>query len=862
MNRSRFWRRPLRSVDKSLVIGSLTLVVAACPTVIAPLRASEETVRFQRDVLPILADHCFPCHGFDAGQREAGLRFDLRESAIQALDSGATAIVPGDLEQSELWNRITSGDPGNRMPPPDSGTKLTKNQQETIRQWIEAGAPYESHWAFKAPQRTSPPDVMGTVHPIDCFVRERLRQEGLAPSAPADLATLVRRVTLDLTGLPPTPLEVELFLADPHPDAFERLVDRLLHSPHFGEHWGRWWLDLAHYADSDGYLQDFLRPVAWRYRQWVVDALNRDQPFDQFTLEQLAGDLLPNATISQRMGTGFLRNTLSNREGGADLEEFRVAQVLDRTATVGTTWLGLTIACAQCHDHKFDPITQREFYRLYAFFNHAEEANFDAPLTDEHDAWNRAMETYFEQRAEILAPVEKPLTELQADWERRLLYAEENPNEDFSWDRTLELLGLQWGQNLGEGQLEGLNIIKTPLDQRTEDQQARLLDYFLQTAPPRYSERLQELGHDELRTRLADLKQSLPPVTRAPGMMKSPVNRVTYIHLRGDYQRPGEEVTAGTSEVLPELFADGEADRLALAQWLVSPDHPLTSRVIVNRVWQQLFGRGIVATSDNFGVRGEPPEHPELLDWLAVELVDRKWSLKSLIKEIVMSETYRQSSYVDPELMSRDPLNQLLARQSRLRLSAEAIRDSALAASGMLVPTIGGPSVKPPQPDSVSKEGYRNTWEPSEGGDRYRRGLYTFLQRTSPFAQFVTFDLPDTSQSCTVRERSNTPLQALSLLNDPTFLDAAKGLAARIQREGPGDDAGRIEYAYLVTLGRAPLPAERDRLLAYLAEQREIFASSAPSEQQLVLDCHPQTEAAWITLASLLLNLDEFITRE
>ncbi len=862
MIRFRFERRSHRVVDKFLSVGSLALICATGLTFVTPLHASEETVRFQRDVLPILADHCFPCHGFDAGQREAGLRFDLRESATEALDSGSTAIVPGDLKKSELWNRITSADPGSVMPPLESGATLTNVQKETLRQWIEAGAPYESHWAFLAPQRKPPPDVAGTDHPIDCFVRDRLHREGLTSSPPADRATFIRRVTLDLTGLPPTPQEVEFFLEDSRPDAFEQLVDRLLHSPHFGEHWGRWWLDLAHYADSDGYLQDFLRPVAWRYRQWVVDALNRDQPFDQFTIEQLAGDLLPEATIRQRMGTGFLRNTLSNREGGAGLEEFRVAQVLDRTATMGTTWLGLTIACAQCHDHKFDPITQREFYQLYAFFNQAEEANFDAPLAGEREAWDKAIETYSERRAEILAPVAKPLAELQADWERRLLHAEENPNRDFAWDRTLELLGLQWGQNLGEGQLEGLNIIKTPLDQRTEDQQARLLDYFLQTAPPQYSEQLKELGHEEIRTRLADLKQSLPPVTRAPAMMKSPVNRTTFIHLRGDHQRPGEQVTAGTPEVLPELMADGDVDRLALAQWLVSPDHPLTSRVIVNRVWQQLFGRGIVATSDNFGVRGAPPEHPELLDWLAVELVDRQWSLKALIKQIVMSDTYRQSSHADQELLTRDPLNRLLARQSRLRLSAESIRDSSLATSGMLVPKIGGPSVKPPQPDSVSKEGYRNTWEPSVGGDRYRRGLYTFIQRTSPFAQFVTFDLPDTSQSCTVRERSNTPLQALNLLNDPTFLEAAKGLAIRVLREGPEDDAGRIEYAYRITLGRAPLPAERDRLLAYLAEQREIFAVDASSEQQLVSDSSPDTEAAWITLASLLLNLDEFITRE
>ncbi len=835
--------------------------------VFAPLAAAlaaegEAPVQYNRDVLPILADKCFACHGFDSAHREAGLRLDVRSASTAPLDSGATAIVPGDLEQSELWARVTSEDESLRMPPVDTGLSLTAAERETLRRWIVQGAKYEPHWAFIPPQQIEPPEVEGVEHPIDRFIRARLAAESITPAPQADRATLIRRVTLDLIGLPPSPLEVDAFVHDPRPDAYERVVDRLLASEHFGEHWARWWLDLAHYADSDGYLQDFLRPVAWRYRQWVVDALNRDMPFDQFTIEQLAGDLLPDATISQRMGTGFLRNTLSNREGGADLEEYRVYQVIDRTVTVGTTWLGLTIGCAQCHDHKFDPITQREFYQLYAFFNTADEVNFNAPLPGEREPWERAKKEYDRQRAELIAPVAEPLTALQAEWEQRLLRAETHPGEDFYWERQLELLGLQWGQNLGEGQLEGLGIIKTPLAERTQDQKDRLLDYFLRMSPEPFSEKFKELDLHTLRGKLEELAKTLPPVTRAPGMMKSPVERTTHIHERGDFRRPGEVVAPATPAVLPPLDVDGEPDRLALARWLVSPDHPLTARVVVNRLWQQLFGRGIVATSENFGIRGDRPSHPELLDWLAVQFVRDGWSLKSALRQIVLSETYRQSSAERPELATRDPLNTLVARQLRLRLTGEAVRDSALAASGLLTRTVGGPSVKPPQPESVSQEGYSNSWIASTGPDRYRRGLYTFLQRTSPFAQFVTFDLPSTSTSCTRRQRSNTPLQALNLLNDPVFLEAAKALADRVHREVRGDDAQRLDYAFQLVVARSPTSQEVERLLQYLDEQRAILANEPESQRELLDVDRFHCDPAWVVLASVLLNLDEFINRE
>ncbi len=398
------------------------------------------------------------------------------------------------------------------MPPAKTGRRLSAIQRETLRQWIEQGAEHESHWAMIPPRPVEPPEVAGNSWAIDRFTRARLVAEDVQPSPEADRRTLIRRVTLDLIGLPPEPLEVDAFVSDTRPDAWERVVDRLLGSEHYRERWARWWLDLAHYGDSDGYLQDFIRPVAWRFRQWVVDELNRDLPFNQFTVEQLAGDLLPEATTSQRMGTGFLRNTLSNREGGAELEEFRVKQVVDRTASVATTWMALTVGCAECHDHRFDPISQREFYQFYAFFNEADEVNFNAPLPSEREPWESAEPEYHRKRAEVLAPLATPLAELQADWERRILDAESHPNEDFTWDRELELLGLQWGQNLGEGQLEGLNILKTPLAERTQDQQDRLLQYFVGRAPSAYSEKFQELKVSELNAKLEALSHSIPPV--------------------------------------------------------------------------------------------------------------------------------------------------------------------------------------------------------------------------------------------------------------------------------------------------------------------------------------------------------------
>lgn len=823
---------------------------------------ADDTVRFNRDIRPILADNCLACHGFESSKRQAGLRLDQQSGATAKLESGARAIVPGNVVDSELWKRVTSSDEELRMPPVKSGKRLTEAQRDTLKQWIEQGAKYEPHWAFIPVIRPQPPRLPDTHLAIDQFVRARLITEGIAPAPPADRSTLIRRVTLDLTGLPPTPLEADAFVNDSRSDAYERVVDRLLGSEHFGERWARWWLDLAHYGDSDGYLQDFIRPVAWRYRQWVVDAFNRDLPFDQFTIQQLAGDLLPDATGSQKIGTGFLRNTLSNREGGADLEEFRVKQCIDRTTTVATTWLALTMGCAECHDHKFDPLSQREFYQLYAFFNDADEANYWVPLTGEREPWERAKPEHDRKRAELLAPVADSLAELQADWEQRILRAESHPNEDFTWDRELELLGLQWGQNLGEGQLEGLNILKIPPVQRTQDQRDRLLDYFLKRASSHYGTKCQELKLNELTAKLDALAGSLPSVTRAPGMMKAVAQRTTQIHIRGEFRRKGDTVEPGTPAVLPILPNRDTADRLTLARWLVSREQPLTARVTVNRLWQELFGRGLVATSENFGVRGELPSHPELLDWFAVEFMDQGWSMKSILRQMVLSQTYRQSSVARPELATRDPKNRLLARQVRLRLSAESVRDATLAVSGLLSPTVGGPSVKPPQPASVTKEGYSNSWKPSEGADRYRRGLYTWLQRTTPYAQFMTFDMPDMSRVCARRERSNTPLQSLQLLNDPVFFEASQALAARVLREAPGVDQRRLTHLFALSLSRAPTEAESARLLEYLRRQRQLLSETDSSTNETSSKEISRDETAWGLVCSVVLNLDEFINRE
>ena len=741
--------------------------------------------------------------------------------------------------------------------------------------------PDHVHWSFRPILRPSVPPVQRDMwgrEPIDFFVLRRLQREGLVPSPMARRETLIRRVTLDLTGMPPSNPEITAFLQNTRPTAYEEVVDRLLASPHYGERWARVWLDVAHYADSDGYLTDQLRPVAWRFRQWVVDALNQDMRFDQFTIEQLAGDLLPDATTEQKIATGFLRQTLSNREGGADVEEFRVNQVKDRISTVGTVWLGLTVACSECHDHKYDPISQREFFELYAFFNTASEVNIDAPLAGELEPYLRAKPAYDQQRRALIDPQRTPISRLQRRWEQRLLEADGNPGQDYQWDRNWEILGLIWGGGFGEGQLEGQEIVKLAPALRTPTQRARIFEYFLRFGAETDRAQFEELGLSEIKSAIDALNAELPKLSRAAVMCETPHARTTFIQHGGVYNNPGEPVEPNTPRVLPALPENAERNRLALARWLVTRENPLTARVTINRLWQEFFGRGFVLTSDDFGARGEQPSHPGLMDWLASEFVEREWSVKRLQRQVVCASVYRQSSRERVELQTRDPDNVLLARQASLRLSAEAVRDSALAVSGLLVRRIGGPSVRPPQSAAVVMGGFGDSgWQAADGEDRYRRALYTFIKRSTPFPELVTFDAPNTRESCTRRERSNTPLQALTLLNAPFFQEASQQLAMRTLLRTAGESlalpgeprpAGlsrRIDLGFRICLGRYPNSQEKQLLLACYQRLREVVARTPQTAQQVMPDRLPNVDrrdaAAWVGVCSVLLNLHEFITR-
>ena len=821
--------------------------------------------RFNRDIRPILSENCFKCHGFDPKQRKAGLRLDERSGATARLKSGEFAIVAGDAESSELLRRLEHPDHEERMPPADTGKVVSPEEISLLRDWINAGAKFEPHWAFVAPQRPSISEPAAGSRPaaaVDELIRRRLQQENLAPNPPADPLALFRRISLDVIGLPPVPAEAKAFaarFAEDSEKAVAAAIDDFLASPHFGEKWARWWLDAAHYADTAGYSVDYERPHAWRYRDWVVNAFNLNQPFDQFTVEQIAGDLLPNASVEQKIGTGFFRHTLSNREGGADLEEFRVKQVKDRTRTLGATWLGLTIECAECHDHKFDPITQQDFYQLYAYFDGSDEINIDAPLPGQAEARAAALGEYRQKRAALIDPIRDELEKVQAEWERRMLQAEADPGQDYKRGRLLELLGILWGKGEGEGQLEGIRIVKTPIAERSEEQQERLLSFFLGRGSLGLEEHFKRLKLAELKKALAELDAELPKVSRPPTLTSALVARESFVHVRGDFRSPGATVNPATPDALHErqnLNTASPSTRLELANWMVAAENPLTSRVIVNRIWEQLFGRGIVETTDDFGAQGRPPSNPELLDWLAVEFTENGWDFKRLLRGILLSDTYRQSCEVRPDLAERDPGNVFLARHPRLRLPAELVRDSALAVSGLLDRKVGGPSVFPPQPASVSAEGsYGNRWKLSEGGDRYRRGLYTFLQRISPYAQFQTFDLPNVNRTCTRRGRSNTPLQALTLLNDPVFVEAAEALAKRMAEsaEAEGDGEGYLRRGFWLVLGRAPEPVEMQRLSNFRRQQIELFKAEGTENPE---------RSAWVATASVLLNLDEFITKE
>ncbi|MDA1054069.1 MAG: PSD1 and planctomycete cytochrome C domain-containing protein [Planctomycetota bacterium] len=749
-----------------------------------PLRS--RTVSYREHIAPILQAHCVDCHGPD--RQEKGLRLDTLDGIFRGSDQGAV-IVGGSSKDSPLLRMISGEEPAM----PSDSEPLVPHDLELIAKWIDSEAvfleashaqvperPASDHWAF---QPIQPRPIHDLPHsdwhrnPVDVFVHSRLLQEDLRPSGPAALETLARRVSLDITGLPPTIEEVDAFVNDSAPAAYERLVDRLLASPQFGEHWGRYWLDLARYADSNGYHRDTRRPM-WRYRDWVIRAFNEDMPFDQFTIEQLAGDLLPEPTTEQLIATGFHRNTMFNQEGGIDPEEFRVKAVDDRVETTGLVWLGLTVGCARCHDHPYDDVLQEDFYRLYAFFN------------DTADGGGT--------KDELPGP--------------------------------LLVVG----------------------DQRLKGE----LDRLSEQTTARRQELVKNRADTEMDSTLMDLLVQRDELANAFGVMimrRWEQPRATFVHLRGDFQRRGKRVFPGVPSELPQPPGGYARDRLDLAKWLVGESNPLTARVTVNRIWEKIFGRGIVRTTEDFGTQGELPEHPELLDDLAHSFVASGWDVKEILKMIVTSATYRQSPFASPTLLERDPDNRLLSRGPRFRLEAECLRDVALATSGLLDQTIGGRPVYPPQPTGIYEEyvevnfGNPELWRTSQSGDRYRRGIYTYWRRSMPYPSFVVFDAPSREHCQTRRARSNTPLQALTTLNDPAFVECAIALAKRIRAHGDTNEQ-RISYGFRLCTGRRPMEEEL-RIL------EELFVSEAEGSSPAGVD------RAWQVIANTILNLDATLTK-
>jgi hypothetical protein len=895
-----------------------------------------------------------------------GLRLSNREEAFKGGISGRV-IIPGDAENSLLVKRISSDEEGPRMP--KGMTALSPEQIELIKRWINEGAHWPDnaenavHWAFIPPKRPPIPEVKNRAwvrNPIDAFILHRLEQEGLSPSPEAPKETLIRRLYLDLIGLPPTPEEVDAFLKDKRPDAYERLVDKLLNSPHYGERQALVWLDLARYADTDGYEKDLRRSI-WRYRDWVIEAFNRDMPFDQFTIEQIAGDLLPNPTLEQRIATGFHRNTMQNLEGGVDQAEAHENKLYDRVETTATVWLGLTMNCARCHDHKYDPIKQKEYYQLLAFFNNAKiypvgdasvseekwlEAQIPAPTPEQQRRLQELTQAIAQLESRELPPAQvlTPLSVATASGapvailddgtvlargttpdtevyrvrvrlpagELRILQLEclphpslpaqgpgrahngnfvltgvrmqvggkpvafrdatadfvqdgFNPRAVLQPDNTTS--GLAVAGHIGKPNTLTLTL-QQPLRLKTPTEAEITLECLYTT------HKQHVLGCFRLKTvygdmaRLIELKaakrQLEAEIPTTLVMEDNPTDKplTAVVRPRGEFTRQGEVVETGVPAVLHPFPEGAPRNRLGLALWLVSRDNPLTARVQVNRMWATIFGRGIVETLDNFGTQGAYPTHPELLDWLAVEFMESGWSMKHIYRLIVTSSTYRQSSRATPELLARDPKNELYARAPRYRLPAELVRDVALAASGLLSRKIGGPSVFPPQPEGVWDIPFNaDRWITDTGENRYRRGLYTFWRRTAPYPSMVAFDAPSREVCVAMRPRTNTPMQALVLLNDPAYMEAAVALAQRMAERGKGNLQASLRYGFRCCTAREPTPAELQRLEQLYRQMRERYAKQPDAAQKLVGKPDAHT-AALALVANTLLNLDETITRE
>lgn len=968
----------------------LPLAADELPRVDAEHRADalpqEQLVEFARDVLPILSANCFSCHGPDENERQAELRLDLEADAKRSRGEGA-AIVAGRADASSLIARLISSDLSEVMPPPDSGKHVEPQQIETIRRWIDQGAQWQRHWAFQP--------LAKPAGALDDLVAVQLASRGLKLQAAASPHTLARRLSLDLIGLPPTPELADALAADPSPQAYERLVDDLLSSPRFGEHWARMWLDLARYADTKGYEKDLGRTM-WPYRDWVIDALNSDMPLDQFTLEQLAGDLLPEPTSSQIIATAFHRNTMANDEGGTDDEEFRVAAVKDRVNTTVQVWMGLTMGCAQCHSHKYDPISLEDYYRFFAIFDQTEDADRhdDAPrmsvMSADQEARKQELEARVSQLKNQLQQAQEQAQEQAADksdggdmlWHpaavtdakskagatlsvtaeqaieasgtsaaedtyeitvtlqpgsHRALRLEALPTKqaDALWvlgrnprdpnfviseltvhavdgdaERPLELTNplatfAQDGWPIAAAidgdvktgwavaprkherqvaiflfaepvQFQDPTPVRVTITQAYGDQltlaklrlstsEADPQQLTLEARSPQCRQLAEELSRAQQQlTALKDQVAQLPIMRQ----LHQDKRRVSRIHNRGNFLDQGDAVepaVLGSFHPLPQSMSP---DRLGVAHWLVSPENPLTPRVWANRVWSRLFGRGLVETEEDFGAVGSPPTHPELLDWLAAEYRDRGWSLKRLLKTIVLSETYRQDSAVNPSLLDIDPLNTFASRGARYRLSGEQLRDQALAVSGLLSQKMGGPPVMPPQPEGLWRSTYNGQqWIDAKGEDRFRRGLYTYLKRTTPYPSLTTFD-GGSGEVCLIRRiRTNTPLQALVTLNDPVFLEAAAALAQRML-SGVTDAEAQVEKGLRLALIRPARSGECDPLVQLLATARSHFEREPEQAEALLAACRaaggevpPAELAAWVVVANAIMNLDEFLTR-
>ncbi|WP_428305776.1 PSD1 and planctomycete cytochrome C domain-containing protein [Lacipirellula sp.] len=1021
----------------TFLLRQFAVAAALCSWFAANAASASDALQFNRDIRPILSDKCFACHGPEAASREGGFRLDQRESAVGEADSGSIPVVPGQPDASELIARITSDDESLRMPPADSHKTLTPEEVDTLRRWIAQGAEWQQHWSFTAPVR---PELPAVQHenwprgPIDRFIVARLEQEQLAPVAEADRTTLLRRVTLDLTGLPPTPAEADAFLAENRPDAYERAVDKLLASPRYGEHMARFWLDAARYGDTHGLHLDNYREM-WPYRDWVVQAFNRNLPFDDFIVEQLAGDLLPNATDDQLIASGFNRCHVSTNEGGVIPEEVYVTAVIDRVDTFGTVMLGLTVGCTRCHDHKYDPLTQGDFYSLFAYFNSLDGNEMDGNREDPAPVIRAPLPEQTAKLAELdkqiaaaeakLAAAWPELDAQQVEWERQFAADEPKvesvggsstepaaaaPNqaaegktylaisdwytvgpfsdperylkskkhgpegkpvkldrkfklatgEEIGWVRKPEWVdGVVYNDLPGDpaanflfrsitvgkpqqldislGSDDGVRVyLNGKLLLKRDEPRAAAADqekltlklkkgenqllvkilnfgaqsgfYFaaktdqpimppdvLAAATKAAGERSeQEVGLvrqffrntaakspklDQLRTQLGAARSERTEVDRNVATtlvfkeMATP--KPAYILNRGEYDQHGAEVGRRTPTMLPPMDAAAPNNRLGLAQWVVARENPLAARVAVNRFWQQFFGVGLVKTSNDFGAQGEPPSHPELLDYLAVDFIDNGWDVKRLVRELVTSATYRQTSHVDPELYRRDPENRLLARGARFRLDAEMLRDQALFTSGLLVEQMGGPSVKPPQPaglwEAVGYSGSNTVnFVADEGKEKvHRRTLYTFIKRTAPPPEMNTFDAPS-RESCIVRrERTNTPLQALLLLNDPQYVEAARSLAERTLSEGGDSIERRARFLFQTATCRQPSIDElADLVEAYQQELANYRADGAAAEALLAIGGAPADAAvdraelaAWTMAANVVLNLDEVVTR-